>query len=76
VCGSSGGKNNGYEGRVYAIAVAANGVTWFGGSRGLGRSESADSPPVAVEKSGLLSGTVWSLLIKTNYQVIWLWLCR
>ena len=64
-------ENNGYGGRVYAIAVAADGVTWFGSSLGLHRSESADSPPVAVEKSGLLSGTVWSLLIDRD-GLLWI----
>ena len=64
-------ENNGYGGTVNAIAVAANGVTWFGGPRGLTRSESADSPPVAVEKSGLLSGNVWSLLMDRD-GLLWI----
>ena len=52
---------NGYGGRVHTITVAPDGVTWFGTSRGLWRSEAADSPPVPVVKRGLLSGSVWSL---------------
>jgi signal transduction histidine kinase/CheY-like chemotaxis protein/ligand-binding sensor domain-containing protein len=51
------------QSRIMAVAVASNGVVWFGTTKGLFRSENADSPPVPVVKRGLLSGTVWSLLI-------------
>ncbi len=53
---------NGLNGVVRAIAVATNGIVWFGTPKGLFRSEHADSPPVLVEKRGLLAGGVWSLL--------------
>jgi signal transduction histidine kinase/CheY-like chemotaxis protein len=54
---------NGLDGRVQDIAVATNGVIWFGTQKGLFRSENAESPPVQVQKRGLLSGSVWSLLV-------------
>jgi signal transduction histidine kinase/CheY-like chemotaxis protein/ligand-binding sensor domain-containing protein len=54
-------ETNAVGGWIHAIAVAPQGVVWFGTRRGLFRSENADSPPVPVEKRGLLSGNVWSL---------------
>jgi len=54
---------NEFSGRVNAIAVAPNGVTWFGTTKGLFRSENSDSPPTPIVKRGLLSGGVWSLLL-------------
>jgi signal transduction histidine kinase/CheY-like chemotaxis protein/ligand-binding sensor domain-containing protein len=54
---------NGLDGRVQAIDVATNGVIWFGTQKGLFRSKNANSPPVPVQKHGLLSGSVWSLFV-------------
>jgi len=62
---------NELSGSVYAIAVASNGVTWFGTARGLFRSETPDSPPVHLEKRGLLSGAVWSLVFDRN-GLLWI----
>ncbi len=62
---------NELSGRVFAIAVATNGVTWFGTSSGLFRSETADSPPLRLEKRGLLSGAVWSLLLDRD-GLLWI----
>jgi signal transduction histidine kinase/CheY-like chemotaxis protein/ligand-binding sensor domain-containing protein len=64
---------NGLEGRVQAIAVATNGVTWFGTARGLFRSENAESPPVLVpmEQRGSLAGSVWSLLVDRD-GLLWI----
>ena len=51
------------DGTVHAIAPGPGGVTWFGTQRGLFQSGGAGSPPVPVIKRGLVSGTVWSLLV-------------
>ena len=58
-------------GEVHAIAAAPNGITWFGTSKGLYRSDTPDSPPVKVVKRGLLSGGVWSLLFDRD-GLLWI----
>jgi signal transduction histidine kinase/CheY-like chemotaxis protein/sugar lactone lactonase YvrE len=55
--------SNGLSGQVQAIATATNSTVWFGTPKGLFRSKGPDSPPVLIEKRGLLSGGVWSLLL-------------
>jgi signal transduction histidine kinase/DNA-binding response OmpR family regulator len=56
-------RTNGLDSAVQAIAVASNGVTWFGTTRGLFRSASAESPPLPVIQRGVLSGGVRSLCL-------------
>jgi ligand-binding sensor domain-containing protein len=62
---------NGLDSRVLAIAVATNGVTWFGTVKGLFRSENTDSQPVPMIKRGLLSGSIWSLLFDRD-GLLWI----
>jgi ligand-binding sensor domain-containing protein len=57
--------------RVHAIAVATNGVIWFGTAKGLFRSENNLRPPLPVEKRGVLSGRVWSLLFDRD-GLLWI----
>ncbi|MGI8603642.1 MAG: response regulator [Verrucomicrobiales bacterium] len=64
-------ETNGLDSRVQAIAAATNGVTWFGTSKGLFRSDEASRPPVPVVKRGLLSGSVWSLLYDRD-ELLWI----
>jgi signal transduction histidine kinase/DNA-binding response OmpR family regulator len=64
-------RTNGLDGQVQAIAVATNGIVWFGTVKGLFRSEGTRSPAVPVQKRGLLSGIVWSLLYDSD-GLLWI----
>jgi ligand-binding sensor domain-containing protein len=49
--------------RAQAIAVASNGVVWIGTAKGLFRAESAEARPAPVEHSGVLAGSIWSVVL-------------
>jgi len=49
--------------RAQAIAVASNGVVWIGTAKGLFRAENAEVKPALVEHSGVLAGSIWSVVL-------------
>ena len=49
-------------GWIFAVAVGANGVTWFGTPHGLLHSAGTNAALIQAERRGVLAGGVWSLL--------------